>query len=347
MSGIYKITSISAEFSSRLRAMPKMEIHVHLEGAMDAETIWKLAQRNTVRLPAATLEDWQAMYAFRDFNHFIEIYKLATEYMHTPDDFTFMIERFLAKQALHNIKYSEVSLSGSFMVEKFSQDEIIAALARGIEIGEEQFHIKLGFIPDITRHMPETRHAVLDLALKGHDQGVFIGLGLGGIEAGFPPVMFTDVFDAARQQGLHSLAHAGESDGAQSVWGAIRDLKVERIGHGIRAVDDPKLLEYLAQTQIPLKISPYSNYRTNVTPYDQPHPIRSLVDAGVFCTVNSDDPGMFSTNLTKEYQLLVQQGFSWEEIWQLNLNSIEASFLSEEEKEEYRKTWRGFYSSDP
>ena len=346
MTAIYKSTPISPEFSDRLRAMPKIEIHVHLEGAMDAETIWELSRRNKVRLPAATLDDWQAMYAFRDFNHFIDIYTLATACMRTPDDFTFMIERFLAKQAQHNIKYCEVSLSGSFIVDKFPQDEIISALARGIELGEDQFHIKLGFIPDITRHMPETRHAVLDLALRGHEQGVFVGLGLGGIEAGFPPKMFTDVYDAARQQGLHLLAHAGESEGAESVWGAIRDLKVERIGHGIRAVEDPKLLEYLAQTQIPLEISPYSNYRTNVTPHDQPHPIRTLMDAGVFCTVNSDDPGMFSTDLTKEYRLLAQQGFSWEEIWQLNLNSIEASFPSEEEKEGFRKTWQGFYSSE-
>jgi len=340
---IYKNVSVSPELSERLRGMPKMEIHVHLEGATDAATIWELSQRNNIRLPAATLEDWQSMYAFRDFNHFIKIYTLATECMQTADDFTFMIERFLAGQAQHNVRYCEAFLSASRLLDKFPQDEIIKAFAKGIKHGEEKYHIKLRFIPDIARHEPETRHRVFDFILNGYEQGVFIGLGLGGIEVGFPPELFTDIFDLARYEGLRLVAHAGETGDAQSIWGAIRNLKVERIGHGIRAVDDPKLLEYLELTQIPLEISPYSNYRLKVTPLDQPHPIRILVDAGVFCTVNSDDPAMFSTNLTNEYLLLAQQGFSWDELWQLNLNTINASFLSEEEKEEYIREWRDFY----
>lgn len=345
MKTIYENTSVAPELANRLRAMPKVELHVHLEGATDAATVWELARRNNKTLPAATLEEWQSMYAFRDFNHFIDIYVLATECMQTTDDFTFMVERFFAQLARHNVKYCEAFLSASFMLDKFPQDEIITTLIEAARRGEAKHGIQLRFIPDIARHEPETRHRVLDFVLKGHEQGVFIGLGLGGIEVGFPPELFTDVYNEARRQGLHVVAHAGETEGPQSVWGAINDLQVERIGHGVRSVEDRQLVEHLAQTQIPLEVSPCSNYRLKVVPLDQPHPIRTLMDAGVYCTVNSDDPPMFSTDLTGEYLLLARQGFSWDELWQLNLNGLEASFLSNEEKELYRTEWQMFYAN--
>ena len=344
MSAIYENTTISIELADRLRAMPKIELHVHLEGATDAATVWELAQRNKVTPPVARLEEWQAMYAFRDFNHFLDVYGFAMQCMQTDDDFTFMVERFLAEQARQNVRYCEVFLSASFMLDNFPQDEVIAVLTEGIKHGKEKYDIELRFIPDIGRQVPETRHKVLDFVLKGFEKGIFIGLGLGGMEVGFPPKLFTDVYDEARRQGLHLLAHAGETVGPESVWGAINDLKVERIGHGVRSAEDPKLLEYLAETQTPLEVCPHSNYRLGVTPLDEPHQMRALVDAGVFCTVNSDDPPMFSTDLTSEYLLFAKQGFSWDELWQLNLNAIKASFLTDEEKEAYRAEWKEFYA---
>ena len=346
MTIIYENTSISPEINKRLWEMPKVEIHVHLEGATDAATVWKLAKRNKVTLPAATLEEWQGMYAFRDFDHFLDIYLLATQCMQTVDDFAFMLNRFLAEQARQNVRYCEVFLSASFILDKFPQDEVIAVFAEGIKRGKEKYDIGLCFIPDIARHIPETRYRVLDFILEGRDADVFIGLGLGGPEVGYPPELFTDVYEEARRQRLHVVAHAGEVVGPESVWGALNKLKVERIGHGVRSVDDPKLLEYLAETQIPLEVCPQSNYRLKVTPLDEPHQIRKLVDAGVRCTVNSDDPPMFSTDLTSEYLLLAKQGFSWIELWQLNRNALEASFLSEAEKVKYRAEWDAFYAME-
>ncbi|MBT7072724.1 MAG: adenosine deaminase [Anaerolineae bacterium] len=346
MSDIYTNTSISTELSKRLWAMPKGELHVHLEGATDAATIWELAQRNKVTLPAVSLEEWKSMYAFRDFDHFLDIYLLATQCMQTAEDFAFMLDRFLAEQARHSIRYCEVFLSASFMLDNFPQDEVIAVFAEGIKHAKEKYDISMRFIPDIARHIPESRYRVLDFILKGQEQGVFIGLGLGGPEVGFPPELFTDVYEEARRQGLHVVAHAGEVMGAESVWGALTKLKSERIGHGVRSVEDLKLVEYLAKTQIPLEVCPHSNYRLKVTPLDQPHQIRKLVDAGVYCTVNSDDPPMFSTDLTSEYILLAKQGFSWDELWQLNRNALEASFLSEMEKEKYRAEWDAFYKEE-
>ncbi len=342
MTEIYENTPLSTTLRKRLWDMPKVELHVHLEGATDAATVWELAKRNKVTLPAATLGEWQAMYAFRDFNHFVEIYTKATQCMQTADDFAFMVDRFLAEQAKHNVRYCEAFLSASFMLDNFPQDEVIAVFAEGIKRGQEKYNIGLRFIPDIARHIPDSRHRVLDFILKGYEKGVFIGLGLGGPEVGYPPELFTDVYDEARRQGLRVVAHAGETVGAESVWGALSKLKSERIGHGVRSVEDPKLLEYLAETQIPLEVCPHSNYRLKVTPLDEPHPIRKLVDAGVYCTVNSDDPPMFSTDLTREYLLLAKQGFSWKELWQLNRNALEASFLSTEEKAAYRAEWDMF-----
>ncbi len=345
MTTIYGNTPVSAALINRLRAMPKIEIHVHLEGATDAATIGELAQRNQVTLPAPTLDAWQAMYAFRDFDHFLDIYTLATACMQTPDDFALMTNRFIAQLAQHNIKYCEAFLSATFMLDKFPQDEVIKALIEGAKRGEAQHGTRLRFIPDIARHEPKSRHRVLDFVLKGYDKGIFIGLGLGGKEVGFPPELFSDVFAEARRQGRHVVAHAGETEGAQSIWGAIDHLQVERIGHGVRALEDPRLVEYLAQTQIPLEVCPHSNYRLKVIPWNQPHPIRALMDQGVYVTVNSDDPPMFSTNLTSEYLLLARQGFSWDELWQINLNALEASFLSDEAKALYRTEWQRLYSN--
>ena len=346
MTKIYENTPVSTELADRLRTMPKIELHVHLEGATDAATVWELAKRNKVTLPAETLEELQAMYTFRDFDHFLDIYGLAINCMQTADDFAFMIERFLAEQAWQNVRYCEVFLSASFMLDNFPQDEVISVLAEGIKHGKEKYNMGVRYIPDIGRQFPETRHKVLEFVLKGYESGNFIGLGLGGMEAGFPPELFIDVYDEARRQGLHLLAHAGEIVGPESVWGAIKDLDVERIGHGVRSVEDPKLLKYLAEKQIPLEVCPHSNYRLGVTPLDQPHQMRALVDAGVFCTVNSDDPPMFSTDLTSEYLLLAKQGFAWDELWQLNLNAIEASFLDDEAKEVYRVEWGEFYAKN-
>lgn len=345
MTDIYRSTTISTEFEARLRAMPKAEIHVHLEGATDAATVWELAKRNKVALPVSTVEELEALYEFRDFAHFAEIYGLAVSCMQTADDFAFMLDRFLAKQAAQNIRYCEAFLSASFMLDNFPQDEVIAVLDEGIQKGKEKYDIGLRFIPDIARHEPDTRFRVLEFILKGYEKGVFIGLGLGGIEIGYPPELFVDVYDEARKHGLRLIAHAGETVGAESVWGALTQLKVERIGHGVRSVEDEKLLAYLKETQIPLEVCPASNYRLKVTPLNEPHQMRKLVDAGVFCTVNSDDPPMFSTDLNNEYILLANQGFTWDELWQLNLNTLEAGFLTEDEKASDRLAWMRFLNN--
>jgi adenosine deaminase len=141
---------------------------------------------------------------------------------------------------------------------------------------------------------------------------------------------------------LRVVAHAGETTGPAGVWGALQQLQAERIGHGVRALEDPQLVSHLKQTQIPLEVSPVSNYCLKVVPENRPHPIRLLVEQGVYVTVNSDDPPMFSTSLTNEYLLLAKQGFTWAELWQLNLNALHASFLAEDDKASYGREWQAF-----
>ena len=328
----------------RLHAMPKVEIHVHLEGATGPDTIWDMAQRNDVDLPAESREAWREFYEFRDFAHFIEVYIAATSAMCTPRDFEQMVRDFAGHQAAQNVRYSEAYISPQFhLAMGLSQGDLLDALAAGADSGWREHGSKVRFIADISRQTEMRMDDVLPFALAGHDRdSLVIGIGIGGIEEGHPPERFAAIFSEARRGGLHTVAHAGESAGPASVWGALRSLDAERIGHGIRSLEDSDLIAYLRDTHVPLEVSPNSNYRTKVVPTSEPHPIRALVDAGVYTTVNSDDPPMFSTDLNNEYVTLARQGFSFEELWQLNLNTLEAAFLSEAERAALREEWSAF-----
>jgi len=336
------INSVFPALVERLQAMPKAEIHVHIEGATDAETLFQIAQRNQVELPIASLEEWNAFFEFRSFEHFIKVYTTAIKCLQTPDDYALMIENFFKRQAEQNILYTEAFLSASFLTQKFEDEAILNAIARGVEIGKAKYGNQVNLIPDIAREIPDSQTRVLEFVFKGKERGLFIGLSIGGLEVGYPPELFTKTFAQARDSGLRVVAHAGEVVGAESIWGAINGLQVERIGHGIRCLEDFQLVEELSQRQIPLEVSPQSNYRLGVVEDNQPHPIRQMIDAGLYCTINSDDPAMFSTDLTNEYLTLASQGFTWEELWQLNLNTLEATFLSETEKVNYRSEWERF-----
>lgn len=326
----------------RLQAMPKVELHVHIEGAMTPETVWRLARRRGVPLPAATLEAWRAYYAFRDFDHFIEVYMAAAETLTEPEDFADMIAAFCAYQAAQNIVYCEAFLSASVHLRRLPADELLEAVLAGLAAGQARHGVEVALIPDISREFPETQHEVVAFALAGRERGPVIGLGIGGPEAMHPASLFAPAFDAARSEGLRLVAHAGEAAGAESVADTLDQLHPERIGHGLRALEDPAVAARLRAAGIPLEVCPTSNYRTGAARLDAPHPIRALLNAGLTCTVNSDDPPMFGTSLTGEYVLLADQGFCWDELWNLNRSAIEVSFLSETGKARLRGLFDGF-----
>lgn len=329
------------------KEMPKIELHVHVEGATTAEVYYKLAQKNQVSLPADTLTDWQRYFEFTDFNHFISVYVSAVKVLKHASDYAYIIEEFYKYQSQQNILYTEAYLSASFLVERFEDDEILDAIEEGIKKGQSKYKVVVRFIPDIARHITATKDDVLRLVIKGHQRGLFIGLGLGGIELGFPPELFEETYKKAQAAGLKLVAHAGEVDGASSIWQAISQLNAARIGHGIRCLDDAELVAYLVEKQIPIEVSPTSNYCTKVIESNSHHPIKQMMEEGINCNLNSDDPAMFSTSLAGEYLLLYQQGFSLEQLWQLNFNALEAAFLSEQEKNDYKKIFHDYLDNTP
>lgn len=324
---------------ARVAAMPKAEIHVHLEGATTAETYFEIAERNGIELPAQDLPQWQEFFHFDSFDHFIDVYVTSTKLLRSASDYELLLRRFGAQQAALNVKYTEAFVSCSLIPAGAPADEFLTALRRGVEAVEREHGIRIALIGDISRELPESRQRVIELVIRGYKRGVFVGLGLGGPEIGFPPELFEDVYARARQAGLHVVAHAGETGGAKSVRGALDALLAERIGHGVQSLEDVELLDRLKQEQTPLEVCPHSNYRLGIVKDGEPHPIRALFDAGLRCTLNSDDPAMFETDLNREYLMLAEQGFTEEELWQLSRATLESTFLPDADKRALRELW--------
>jgi aminodeoxyfutalosine deaminase len=319
---------------SYVQAAPKAELHVHLEGAIQPETLLTLARRNGVELPANTIEGVRSWIAYRDFDHFIELFRAACRCLRTAADFELAAYDLGADLARQGVRYAEVTFSVSIHhIYGVPQDAYFDGLARGRERARADFGVELAWIFNIVRLWQDGR-AVAPLAdqttavsIEGKEIGV-VALGLAGAEAGAPPEPFAPWFEQARAAGLHSAPHAGEHAGAASVWGAVRALGAERIGHGVRAVEDPTLVAYLAQHRIPLDVCPLSNVRLGVAESLERHPLPDLLAAGVIVTVNSDDPSLFNTSLSEDYATLVEPfGLSAEQIDEIVLNGFRSSFL--------------------
>ncbi len=324
------------------REMPKVELHVHLEGSISPATLLILADRNGVALPAADIEGLKEFYRFTDFEHFLRVYFAISGCLRTLDDFELIAFEFGAEMARQNIRYAEVTFTPHTNVTNTGLpfNDILAALNAGRNRAEQEYNVMYRWVLDIVRDDPASRHQVAEWA-SGVRDGSVIGFGLGGTEDGHPPEWFADAYAVARRAGLHSVPHAGETCGPESVWGAIRQLGAERIGHGVRSVEDPGLIRHLREHQIPLEVCPTSNLCLGVYPSLEEHPIRWLWDHGVYVTLNSDDPPMFNTNLTGEYEAVVEHlGFDAEDLERLSLNALEASFMPDLTKSALRQEFQ-------
>jgi len=322
-----------------LRVAPKAHLHVHMEGSILPETLLTLARRNGVALPAETVEGLRAWFTFRDFDHFIEIYLTITRCLRTIEDYELIAHEFGAEMARQHIRYAEVTFSPSTheaLGVPFATQ--FAGLTRGRERARAEFGVEMAWIFDIVRNIrPEERRDqwaeyTLARAVEGMRDGV-VALGLGGAEVGYPPEVFAPWFARARGAGLHCIPHAGETAGPESVWGAIRALGAERIGHGVRSIEDPALVDYLRDQQIALEVCPTSNMRLKVYPDYAAHPLRRLYEAGVPITINADDPPLFNTTLNDEVELLATAfDLGLDEIDTILLNGVRYSFLPAERK---------------
>ena len=313
-----------------IRSLPKAELHLHLEGAVDPATLLELKQRHGRN---ATLADTEALYQYQDFTGFLMAFKAITGDLCDAADYELITYRLMEKLKAENILHAEVYVSvGVCLWRKQDFDKIFAGLERGRERGEKDFGVSLLWIFDAVRHFgPGEAQHVAELAVRYKDQNV-VGFGIGGDERRAAPELFRDVYAYAADQGLRLTAHAGESAGPESIWGAL-NLRVERIGHGLTAGQDPELMEELAQRQIPVEICITSNLRTGCCREVTEHPVRRFFDQGIMITLNTDDPAMFGTSLNREYQIAQEDfGFTDEHLREITRNSFEASFLSAEKK---------------
>jgi aminodeoxyfutalosine deaminase len=318
-------------------ALPKAELHVHLEGAIEPKVLMRLAVRHQTELASQGPEAVNALYHTRDFAAFLEAFKTVCSHLKTPADYEFVTYRVLRRLAAQNVRYAEIILSAGVMLWK-GQD--ILPMFTGVDAGarqaREEFGIRAQWIFDAVRHLPiEQARTVAITAASLRSRGV-VGIGIGGDEAAGPAGQFREIYDFARKEGLRLTAHAGETVGPESIWSALNDLGAERIGHGLAAAQDPKLVEHLAAKQTPVEICLTSNLRTGSVAELSQHPLRQYFDQGLQVSLHSDDPTLFGTDLNNEYLLAHQTfGFTEEELRRLAMNSFEAAFLSSDEKRNY------------
>ncbi len=324
---------------SYARALPKAELHVHLEGSIQPATLLTLAQRNNVTLPAATVEGLREWFRFRDFEHFVEIYLAITRCLRTAADYELIAYEFGAEVARQNVRYAEVTFTPSTHARMgIPHDVYFAGLEAGRARAKADFGVELRWIFDIVRNIPdpEQRRSAADYttsaAIEDQAHGV-IALGFAGLERGFAVAPFAPYFERARGAGLHVIPHAGETAGPESIWDAIRLLGAERIGHGVRAIEDLTLVDYLAEHTLPLEVNVTSNLRLGIYPDLASHPLPRLLAAGVPITVSTDDPALFNTTLGDEYALLAGPfGFDADTIDSIALNGVRYACLPESEK---------------
>ena len=318
-----------------IRLLPKTELHLHVEGAVPDEVLLALIEKYEGAAVAAST-NLESRFSYETFHEFLRAWHWKNQFIREYEDFEMIAEGVARELQRHGVVHAEVFFSPTDFA---SHGLSVAGLATSIRRGFDQVNdLSVGLIADLVRDQGASGcRRTLDEVIECAGDAGIVGVGIGGSEAEFPAVLFVDVFDVAARNGLRTTAHAGEADGPQSVRSALHDLGVERIGHGVRTVEDPGLMTELAERRIPLEVCPSSNVATRIYPDVRSHPIRSLFDAGLLVTINTDDPAMFRSNLTTEYLSLFEvHGFDRRELVQIALNGVEASWLSDAEKQSIR-----------
>ena len=335
-----------ASINQAFRALPKAELHLHIEGTLEPELALRLAERNGVTLPFTDLDDLKAQYEFENLQSFLDLYYQLMSVLRTREDFADLMLAYLSHAHDDGVRRAEIFFDPQVhMNNGLSYGLVLDGLLEGLRIGKERYGIDGGLILCIVRDLPvESASDVLEQAAARADE--LIGIGLDSAEVGYPPELFVTVFERARELGLHCVAHAGEEGPAQYVWQALDMLHAERIDHGVRAIDDAALVKRLADEQVALTMCPLSNRKLQVVQDVAELPIADLLRAGVKVTVNSDDPAYFGGYIGANYEALLDCGFGLDALAAIAENSLNASFASTEEKARYAtesKQWRNEY----
>jgi len=328
---------MSARRPGRFETMPKVELHLHLEGAIPLPAMWQLVEAHGGEPELPDPNALADRYTYSDFAHFIDTWVWKNRFLDSYAAFEFAAKAVARELNDRRILYAEVFFSPSdFRVFDLETGELAMAIRRGFDRVDG---IDVALIVDLVRDTgPHGASRTLDEILEVAGDANVIGIGIGGSEAEYAPDPFADVYRRAAGAGLHLTAHAGEAAGADSVRGALEALRVERIGHGIRAVEDPELLRAIVATQVPLEVCPTSNLRTGVVTNWEDHPAALLIEAGAMVTLNSDDPAMFGCTLAGEYAEVADRfGVEDAALRRVAGNAIQASWADAETKADLRR----------
>ncbi|MEG0044405.1 MAG: adenosine deaminase [Comamonas sp.] len=323
----------TARLPELLQAMPKAELHMHIEGSLEPELIFALAQRNSVKLAYDSVEALRAAYAFTDLQSFLDIYYAGASVLLHEQDFYDMARAYLNRAVADNVVHTEIFFDPQTHTERgVAMETIINGLYRACRDAQIEQGISATLILSFLRHLSEeSALQTLEAALPLRDR--FIGVGLDSSELGNPPEKFERVFARCKELGLRLVAHAGEEGPPAYIWGALDVLRVERIDHGVQSEKDEQLMARLAKEQIPLTVCPLSNLKLCVVKDLADHNLPRLLQAGLKVMINSDDPAYFGGYVNENYtQLFASTGMGADEAYQLARNSLEASFASDAQK---------------
>jgi adenosine deaminase len=323
------------ELPGLLAAMPKAELHIHIEGSLEPELIFQLARRNGVSLPYASVEELRRAYAFSNLQSFLDIYYAGASVLLQEQDFYDMAWAYLQRARHDNVLRAEIFFDPQTHTARgVAMETVIGGLHRACR-DAKNLGIDAELILCFLRHLSEREaFETLEQALPFRDR--FIGVGLDSSEVGHPPEKFARVFAKCRELGLHLVAHAGEEGPPEYVWSALDVLKVERIDHGVQSARDPTLMKRLAQERIPLTVCPLSNLKLRVFPQLEQHNLRALLDTGLMATINSDDPAYFGGYINANFlQTFAATGLDVRHAYLLARNSFEGSFAEPSAKRRY------------
>jgi adenosine deaminase len=325
---------LSEHLKELIQALPKAELHVHIEGTLEPQLMWDLAQKHHIPLPFANVEAITAAYEFDNLQSFLDLYYQGANVLLDEDDFYQLMWAYLSKCAEQNVVHTEIMFDPQTHTQRGIEYPVfMAGFARAIEQAKAQHGISVYLILSFLRHLDEAS-AIATLAAAKPYYSMIKAVGLDSSELGNPPEKFTQVFAQAKALGFKLVAHAGEEGPPEYIWQALQILNVERIDHGVRSQEDPVLMEYLRAEQIPLTVCPLSNVKLCVVDDLSEHNILSLLEQGLLVTVNSDDPSYFGGYMNENFNGLVEKlNLNSAVIVQLISNSFQASFLPEAEKQ--------------